>query len=170
MPLGRLSARIDDSNDRHHLWLNNGTWWVHYTLNFDFRTRRVRRSLETPSLAEAIRRRDALFERLVTEGEWVLEREPELPMPAKPVSTPEWTRTNELACARPRPPGSPRLGTLQVLLPGRPRARQSSEYARVDSNHRPWDEKVEARRFRSSRRNHEIDRQSLPLNAFREQA
>ena len=49
MPRGYLSVRIDATNDLHHLWCNNGTWWVHYTLNFDFRTRRVRRSLETPS-------------------------------------------------------------------------------------------------------------------------
>ncbi len=81
MPLGRLSARINDSNDRHHLWLNNGTWWVHYTLNFDCRTRRVRRSLETSSLVEAIRKRDALLERLATEGEWVPERGEEGDMP-----------------------------------------------------------------------------------------
>jgi hypothetical protein len=74
MPLGRLSSRIDDSNDRHHLWLNNGNWWVHYTLNFDHRTRRIRRSLGTKLLSDAIRKRDALFERLVTEGEWVPER------------------------------------------------------------------------------------------------
>jgi hypothetical protein len=82
MPLGRLSARIDDGNEAHHLWLNNGTWWVHYTLNFDFRTRRVRRSLGTKSLAEAIRKRDALFERLAAEGEWVPERGEEADMPA----------------------------------------------------------------------------------------
>jgi hypothetical protein len=81
MPLGRLSARIDDGNESHHLWLNNGTWWVHYTLNFDFRTRRLRRSLGTKSLAEAIRKRDALFERLAAEGEWVPERGEECDMP-----------------------------------------------------------------------------------------
>ena len=74
MPLGHLSVRIDDSNPRHHIWLNNGTFWVHYTLNFDCRTRRRRRSLQTKSLDEAIRKRDALFERLATEGEWVPER------------------------------------------------------------------------------------------------
>lgn len=82
MPLGRLSARIDAANERHHIWLNNGTWWVHYTLNFDFRTRRIRRSLETNSLAEAIRRRDALFDRLAREGEWVPDRDPDADMPA----------------------------------------------------------------------------------------
>lgn len=81
MPLGRLSARIDDANNTHHLWCNNGTWWVHYTLNFDFRTRRVRRSLVTKSLAEAIQKRDALFARLATEGEWVPERGEEDDMP-----------------------------------------------------------------------------------------
>lgn len=76
MPLGRLSARIDAANERHHIWLNNGTWWVHYTLNFDFRTRRVRRSLGTRDAAEAIRRRDELFARLAREGEPVPERRP----------------------------------------------------------------------------------------------
>lgn len=81
MPLGRLSVRIDPENEAHHLWSNNGTWWAHYTLNFDCRTRRVRRSLETRSLAEAIRKRDALFERLAAEGEWVPERDPEWDMP-----------------------------------------------------------------------------------------
>ena len=95
MPRGFLSVRINAANDRHHLWCNNGTWWVYYTLNFDFRTRRVRRSLETPSLAEAIRRRDVLFERLASDGEWVPDRDPEVPMPARPVSTPGWTRTTD---------------------------------------------------------------------------
>jgi hypothetical protein len=84
MPRGFLSVRIDAANERHHLWLNNGTWWVHYTLNFDFRTRRVRRSLETGVLAEAIRRRDVLFERLAMEGEWVPERDSEANMPRPP--------------------------------------------------------------------------------------
>jgi len=81
MPLGRLSARIDSASETHHLWLNNGTYWVHFTLNFDFRTRRVRRSLGTKSLAEAIRKRDSLFARLATEGEWVPERGEESDMP-----------------------------------------------------------------------------------------
>ena len=81
MPLGRLASRIDQDNKQHHIWLNDGTWWVHYTLNFDFRTRRVRRSLGTKSLAEAIRKRDALFARLATEGEWVSERGSEDDMP-----------------------------------------------------------------------------------------
>jgi hypothetical protein len=73
MPRGHLSVRVDASNRHHHLWNNNGVWWVHYTLNFDCRTRRVRRSLKTGSLDEAIRRRDDLFARLRTEGEDVPE-------------------------------------------------------------------------------------------------
>jgi hypothetical protein len=74
MPLGTLSVRIDDANPLHHLWNNNGTWWVHYTLNFDFRTRRRRYSLGTHSLEEAVRRRDELFARLQQDGEPVAER------------------------------------------------------------------------------------------------
>jgi hypothetical protein len=74
MPQGHLSVRVDATNRQHHLWNNNGVWWVHYTLNFDCRTRRVRRSLKTGSLDEAIRRRDDLFARLRTEGEDLPER------------------------------------------------------------------------------------------------
>jgi len=74
MPRGYLSTHIDTTNPRHHLWLNNGTWWTHFTLNFDFRTRRVRRSPRTSSLAEAICRRDELFARIQREGELVPDR------------------------------------------------------------------------------------------------
>ena len=81
MPQGRLSIRIDENNKTHHVWFNNGTWWVHYTLNFDFRTRRIRRPLNTKSRDEAIRLRDALFAKLAIEGEWVPERGEERGMP-----------------------------------------------------------------------------------------
>jgi len=47
---------------------------VHYTLHFDFRKRRVRRSLKTRVLEVAIQRRDALFARLATEGESIEDR------------------------------------------------------------------------------------------------
>ena len=76
MPRGYLSVRIDTRNPRNHIWLNNGVYWVHYTLNFDCRTRRVRRSLKTADLATAITRRDELFARIRTEGEEVPERRP----------------------------------------------------------------------------------------------
>ena len=26
------ALRIDESNLNHHLWNNNGTWWIHYTI------------------------------------------------------------------------------------------------------------------------------------------
>jgi|LakMenE01Jun11ns_1017448.scaffolds.fasta_scaffold8337315_1 hypothetical protein len=74
MPLGYLSSRARTSGNLHHLWLNNGTWWTHYTLHFGHRKRRIRRSLKTRSLDVAIRRRDELFARIAREGEWVEER------------------------------------------------------------------------------------------------
>jgi hypothetical protein len=58
----RLSLRVRRDNPFHHLWENNGTWWVHFTEHLpDFTKRRVRRSLGTKDPEEAIRRRDALF-------------------------------------------------------------------------------------------------------------
>lgn len=76
MARGFLSARIDDTNRLHHLWNNNGTWWIHYTLHWDHRKRRIRRSLQTVEPREAIARRDAIFARLAVEGEEIPERKP----------------------------------------------------------------------------------------------
>ena len=78
MARGFLSARIDGSNRLHHLWNNNGTWWVHYTLHWDHRKRRIRRSLKTGEAIEAMARRDALFARIALEGEEIPERRPRL--------------------------------------------------------------------------------------------
>jgi hypothetical protein len=75
MPIGRLSVRARPGNRLHHLYRNNGdVWWVHYTLNWDGRTRRIRRSLGTKCVDEAVRRRDDLFARIEREGEPVPER------------------------------------------------------------------------------------------------
>ena len=58
----RLSIRVNADNPLHHLWRNNGTYWVHYTLNtFDGRIRRERRSLHTRDAETAIARRDELL-------------------------------------------------------------------------------------------------------------
>ena len=58
----RLSLRVNAENRRHHLWNNNGTWWIHYTLHFaDYTAQRIRRSLRTSELEEAIRRRDEII-------------------------------------------------------------------------------------------------------------
>ena len=59
-PAPKLSIRVSEDNRLHHLWNNNGTWWLHYTEHLaDFTKRRVRRSLRTHDLELAIRRRDA---------------------------------------------------------------------------------------------------------------
>jgi len=74
MPLAFPSIRVEPANPTHHLWNNNGTWWIHYTVHFDHRKRRVRRSLGTRSLADAIASRDALLVKIAGEGEYVPER------------------------------------------------------------------------------------------------
>ena len=74
MTIGFPSLRVDTANPLHHLWCNNGTWWVHYTLHFDHRKRRVRRTLGTHALDEAVRRRDELLARLARDGEPVPDR------------------------------------------------------------------------------------------------
>lgn len=76
MPLAFPSLRIDRKNPLHHLWCNNGTWWLHYTLHFGHRKRRIRRSLETKSIAEAVSRRDELLARLEVHGQFVADRRP----------------------------------------------------------------------------------------------
>jgi hypothetical protein len=63
------AIRIADANPDHHLWNNNGTWWIHYTLHFpDYTKQRVRRSLRTRRPAIARRRRDEIFAELLGES------------------------------------------------------------------------------------------------------
>ena len=88
MTIGFPSVRVDDANPLHHLWCNNGTWWVHYTLHFGPRKRRIRRSLRTRLAAEAVQRRDELLARLAREGEPVPERRTVLPAVASVVTAP----------------------------------------------------------------------------------
>jgi len=58
-----LSLR-NTGGENHHIWNNNGTWWVHYTVHLpDYTAQRVRRSLGTKDVAEARRRRDELLAR-----------------------------------------------------------------------------------------------------------
>lgn len=81
MTRGYLSLRVDETNPAHHLYVNrggraDGCWWVAYTLHFSGRKRRIRRSLGTKCLAEAILLRDALFACIEREGEEVPERRP----------------------------------------------------------------------------------------------
>ena len=75
MPLGTLSIRTNQSNPTHHLYRNGNLWWVHFYVNHSgFKTRRVRLSLRTDSLSEAITRRDKLFEDIRQNGHLVPER------------------------------------------------------------------------------------------------
>lgn len=79
MTRGYLSLRVDETNRAHHLYVNrggraDGCWWVAYTLHFGGRKRRIRRSLGTKSLDEAISLRDELFTRIERDGEPVPER------------------------------------------------------------------------------------------------
>lgn len=61
---GTLSLRVNDANENHHLWNNNGTWWLHYTLHLpDYTKKRVRKSLRTASLDHARKLRDCLLEK-----------------------------------------------------------------------------------------------------------
>ena len=57
-----LSLRTNPSNPNHHLWNNNGTWFVHYVIHpTPFTKERVRRSLGTKDIVIARARRDALL-------------------------------------------------------------------------------------------------------------
>lgn len=63
-----LAVRVDDNNPRHHLWNNNGTCWCHFTVHLsDYQKKRIRLSLQTSKVKEAIRKRDQLFTRLSKE-------------------------------------------------------------------------------------------------------
>lgn len=56
-----LSIRISE-NPNHHIWLNNGVYWIHYTEHLpDHTKRRVRRSLHTSDSGIARVLRDSLL-------------------------------------------------------------------------------------------------------------
>jgi hypothetical protein len=60
--MSQLSLRVNPDNPNHHLWNNNGTWFIHYVVHpTPFTKDRVRRSLGTKSLAVARLRRDAIL-------------------------------------------------------------------------------------------------------------
>lgn len=57
-----LSLRTDGRNPNHHLWWNNGTWWLNATVHRpDYTKERLRLPLETKDLHLARRRRDRVF-------------------------------------------------------------------------------------------------------------
>ena len=64
-----IALRIDEANLNHHLWNNNGTWWVHYTIYpTPVTVERIRRSLKTKILEEARNRRDKILNSLLIQA------------------------------------------------------------------------------------------------------
>ena len=60
------ALRIDESNLNHHLWNNNGTWWIHYTIYpTPVTVERIRRSLKTKNLNEARVLRDKILIQII---------------------------------------------------------------------------------------------------------
>jgi hypothetical protein len=58
----QLSLRTNLENPNHHLWNNNGTWFIHYVVHPTPITKeRIRKSLGTKSLDEARAKRDAIL-------------------------------------------------------------------------------------------------------------
>lgn len=63
------SIRIDPQNPNHHLYNNNGHWWIHYTLHYpNYTSARIRESLKTQNLQTARQRRDLIFAGLRFDG------------------------------------------------------------------------------------------------------
>ena len=61
-PIEFAKKRGNNTNPNHHLWNNNGTWWVHFTYYPTPLTKeRVRMSLKTRSVDEARQLRDRLL-------------------------------------------------------------------------------------------------------------
>ena len=61
----QASVRIWAHNPDHHLYNNNGTWWLHYTAYpTPLTTQRLRRSLKTRDVTLARSRRDAVLAQL----------------------------------------------------------------------------------------------------------
>lgn len=58
-----LVIRRTDRNPNHHLWNNNGTWWIRFTLRAVSGESRKRPaySLKTPDLDAARRKRDRIL-------------------------------------------------------------------------------------------------------------
>ena len=58
----KLSVRTNPRNANHHLWNNNGVWWINFTVHLDnYQKKRIRVSLETKDEVEARFRRDLVL-------------------------------------------------------------------------------------------------------------
>ncbi len=57
----------------HHIWCNNGTWFIHLTVLWkEHHKVRVRKSLRTKNITEARRRRDRFIARLDRQADLTL--------------------------------------------------------------------------------------------------
>jgi hypothetical protein len=57
-----ISIRTNKENPNHHLWVNGGIWWLHFTIHCPDNTKqRIRRSLRTTDICIARRRRDEVL-------------------------------------------------------------------------------------------------------------
>ena len=65
-----LSLRTHPRNLNHHLWWNNGTWWLHATVHCPDNTKqRLRLPLETKNIHLARVQRDTILEAWSVEHE-----------------------------------------------------------------------------------------------------
>lgn len=59
------SIRIQSTNRNHHLYNNNGVWWLHYTsYPTPATSKRIRRSLKTRDVSLARQQRDTILKDL----------------------------------------------------------------------------------------------------------
>jgi hypothetical protein len=72
----KLAVRIAADNPNHHLWCNNGTWWLYYTRHDAGYTKcRVRESLRTGNVEVARQLRDRRLRELQAETPFMQVRE-----------------------------------------------------------------------------------------------
>ena len=58
----KLSLRARNNSPNHHIYLNNGTWCLGFTVHHpDFTSERVRKSLSTHNVEVARQRRDEIL-------------------------------------------------------------------------------------------------------------
>ena len=61
------------ANPDHHIWNNNGTYFIHVTLIWEGRRKlRLRKSLKTKNVSEARRRRDRILSMMKERSELTL--------------------------------------------------------------------------------------------------
>lgn len=64
-----LATRRTNTNPNHHLWNNNGTWWIRFTLqSTEGKSKRPAYSLKTADLETARRKRDRILAAIETKS------------------------------------------------------------------------------------------------------